>query len=134
MIDVSAPLMAGDSISFTLEGETRSEKIVEAFWQERPKGGKEYCYKTESGCVVPLSKVVSADPALNIKPYEDTEPLKLDKDLLLSIVEAMDLDERKQKVIKFILGDDREDYELARFYTTSLILDKAISSKMNFED
>lgn len=117
MFDISKPLVNGDSITFELEGETRTEKIKAMFWEERPKGGKEYCYETESGCIVPLSRVKSseyADPALSLGQYDNDFGIHLTSPNLKMQIEFSDLAPDTKTVLRMVIEDDIESLGIAK--------------------
>lgn len=136
MMDISAPLTSGDIIEYFLDGskEVVSEKIIEGFWEKRPKGGKEYCYKTESGTIVPLSKVLKVScntrPILNgsiewqmesmVDFFSDKEQDQID---VYGTIESSELPNDQKEILLLVLQDDIESLGLAK---------SAIENKLNY--
>lgn len=119
MIEVSRPVIAGDKISFCLDGEIRIETVVRGFWQEREKGGKEFCYETESGCIVPLSMVTATttDVALKIANYNDLNFSEEDTslfDIEKSVEDSRFISTEIKTIIKLLFEDDITSLGIAK--------------------
>ena len=120
MIEISEPLKPGDLITFkNSDGEIVSEGIVEGFWEDRPKGGKEFCYRTVMGNIVPLSHVMTTEVDKKNGPHAFTVYSdnfhEEDKHYLVStVVEASNLSSQTKAVIHLLLQDDIESLGLAK--------------------
>lgn len=110
-VQVSAPIEPGTILVFEDEdGVTLKEAMLRAFWQERPLGGKEFCYETVSGRIVPLSKMkfTEAQEKFELIEFDEIDLLKG------QVAQTRKLSEASKLIILNVLDDTAQGLGIAK--------------------
>lgn len=114
MIDISEPAIPGDILKYKCGDEIKSDIITECFWDSRPKGGKEYCYRTKFGDVVPVSAVVEVVKDKSVLHHSSSSFPASESELFSSLIEQSTLPTDQKSVLLLILENDIESLGIAK--------------------
>lgn len=119
-MDISQPLAPGDKIKYKWGNEEKTDEVAESFWEDRPKGGREFCYRTRFGDVVPLSSIISSYQErpqtlhsaglMDLNEGRGADP----RELLKVLIEGAELPLDLRAMLIHILDDDIESLSIAK--------------------